>query len=366
MLPSSIDLFGTRIPDSVYMPVGSLLFIIVWMSLGLSLKALIFSRFKAWADKTETKVDDLLIAALNLPVVLLLFCIGLLILIRIGVSTQYISHDQLYHVLLVIGVISVIIFADRLLRGAIVTYADKVEVFRVAGGLVQSTVRAIVLVVGVLVMLGTLGINITPVIASLGVGSLAVALALQPTLENFFAGIQVISDRQIMEGQFVRLESGEEGFVYKINMRSTWLRTSLGNMLVFPNKLLVTTRIMNYHYPNRELDVPVPLSVHYDSDLEKVERVVGQEALALQKEFQGAVKTHEPLLRFTVLADSGVTCNVSLRVEDVTFQGAIRHAFIKRIIARFRAEGIIMPYPTRAIQITQGGLRLPDSNAAAS
>lgn len=348
------------------MPIGSLLFIVVWMTLGLSLRAILFSRFQKWADKTQTKVDDLLISALNLPLVLLLFCSGLLVLIRIGVSTQYISHDQLYHILLITGVVSVIIFADRLLRGAIVTYADKVEVFRVAGGLVQSTVRAIVVVIGVLVMLGTLGINITPLIASLGVGSLAVALALQPTLENFFAGMQVISDRQIMEGQFVRLESGEEGFVHKINMRSTWLRTGAGNMIVFPNKLLVTTRIMNFHYPNKELDVSVPLSVHYGSDLQKVERAVAEEAIALQKEFEGAVKTHVPVLRFNALGESGLTCSVSLRVEDVSFQGAVRHEFLKRVIARFRAENIVIPYPVRYLHISQQGTTLPESNAAAS
>jgi len=346
------------------MPVGSLLFIIVWMILGLSLRSVLFARFQKWADKSETKLDDLLISALNLPVVLLLFCSGVLVLLRIGVSPQSISHDQLYHVLLITAVVSVIIFADRLLCGAIVTYADRVEVFRVAGGLVQSTVRAVVFVVGVLVMLGTLGINITPVIASLGVGSLAVALALRPTLENFFAGIQVISDRQIMEGQFVRLESGEEGFVHKINMRSTWLRTGAGNMIVFPNTLLVTSRITNFHYPTRETEVPVPFSVHYGADLDKVERVVAEEALTLQKEFTGAVKTHVPALRFNLLAESGLTCNIALRVEDVAFQGAIRHAFIKRIVARFRAEGIVMPYPTRTLNLPQEGLPLPKSLAS--
>lgn len=359
MLPRSIDLFGATIPDSIYVPVGSLLFIIVWMTLGLSIKAILFGRFRSWADKTESKLDDLFIEALNLPITLLIFCSGLLVLIRIGVSTNYISHDQLYHVLLITGVISVVIFADRMLRGAIVTYSDRVEVFRVAGGLVQSTVRAAVIVIGVLVMLGTLGINITPVIASLGVGSLAVALALQPTMENFFAGLSVISDRQIMEGQFIRLESGEEGYVHKINMRSTWLRTGAGNMIVFPNKLLVTTRILNYHYPTRELDLPVLFSVHMDSELEKVERVAVEVATAVQKDFAGAVKTHSPALRFLLIAESGINCSVTLKVEDAANQGAIRHDFIKRLISRFRAEGIVMPYPTRTIQLPKDGAKLP-------
>src|ERR1700759_4451084 len=99
---------------------------------------------------------------MNLPIVLLMFASGLLILVRIGVSTQYIPHEELYHILLIVSVVGVVIFADRLLRSAIITYSDQVEVLRVAGGLVQSTVRVIVLLVGGLVLLGTLGINITP------------------------------------------------------------------------------------------------------------------------------------------------------------------------------------------------------------
>lgn len=341
-MPSSIEIFGRNIPDSIYVPVGSLIFILIWMVLGLSLKALLFARFEKWAEKTETKVDDLLISAMNFPMTLLLFCSGLLILIRTGISPQNVTHNQLYHIMLVIGVVSVIIFADRLLRGAIVMYADRFEFLRVAGGLVQSTLRLLVFVTGLLVMLGTLGINITPIVASLGVGSLAVALALRPMLENFFAGMQVISDRQIMEGQFIRLETGEEGFVHKINMRSTWLRTGTGNMIVFPNVLLVTTRIMNYHYPTRETEVAIPLSVQFGSDMQKVERAAVEEALALQKDFPGGVKTYEPKLRFNAVGELGLSCSISLRVEDAAYQGAIRHEFLKRVIARFRTEDIVI------------------------
>lgn len=352
-MPSEINIYGYTFSDKVYLPVGSLLFMLVWMIVGLAIKKVVVSRLRHFAAKTNTHLDDLFLDAMNFPVSMLIFSSGLLVLVRLGVSTDYISHQQLYNLLLIVAILSIVLFADRVLRSAIRVYSEKVEVFRVAGGLVQSCVRGVVLIVGIMVLLGTLGINITPLIASLGVGSLAVALALQPTMENFFAGLQVISDRQIMEGQFVRLESGEEGFVHKINMRSTWLRTPLGNMIVFPNKLLVTTRIMNYNYPERETMVPVLVSVHYDSDMEKVERVVLEVAKQVQSDAENAVRGHEPVFRIASLAESSISVSVGLRVDDVNNAGTLRHEFLKRILKRFKEEKIVIPYPVRALNLAQ-------------
>jgi small-conductance mechanosensitive channel len=359
VLPPEINILGRTFDDSVYIPVGSLVFMFVWMMLGLSLRTILVSRLKHLAKKTDTHLDDLLIDALNLPVAMLVFASGLLVLVRLGVSTDYVSHQQLYNLLLVVAILSIVLFADRVLRSAIRVYSEKVELFRVAGGLVQSCVRGVVLIVGIMVLLGTLGINITPLIASLGVGSLAVALALQPTMENFFAGLQVISDRQIMEGHFIRLESGEEGFVHKINMRSTWLRTPQGNMIVFPNKLLVTTRIMNYNYPEQDTVVSVALNVHCESDMDKVERVVLDIAKQVQQEAENAIRDHEPAFRIVLLADSSITISVALKVDDVNNGGTLRHEFLKRILKRFKEEKIVIPYPVRALNLSQEKSELP-------
>jgi small-conductance mechanosensitive channel len=358
-VPQKTTILGYTFEDNTYLLIAAVVFLIVWMVIGVTLKAIVFSYIKRWTAKTATRIDDLVTDALNFPTTLLIFASGLMVLVRLGISTEYVTHQQLYNALLIVGILSIVLFADRALRGAITTYSDRIEVFRMAGGLVQSCVRAAVLIIGLLVLLGTLGINITPLIASLGVGSLAVALALQPTLENFFAGVQVISDRQIMEGQFIRLESGEEGFVHKINMRSTWLRTLQGNMIAFPNKLLVTTRIMNYHYPEKDVTLPVPLGVHYDSDMAFVEAVTTDVARQVQAEVEGAVRGHEPVFRIQALADSSINFTVGLKLTDTTCQGIVRHEFYKRILARFRKERIVIPYPIRALNVSQEKAEMP-------
>lgn len=358
-MPQKTTILGYTFEDNTYLLIAAAVFLIVWMTVGVTLKSLLFAYIKRWAAKTATRIDDLVLDALGFPLTLLIFASGLLVLVRMGISTEYVTHQQLYHLLLIVGILSIVLFADRVLRGAITTYSDRVEVFRMAGGLVQSCVRAIVLIVGLLVLLGTLGINITPLIASLGVGSLAVALALQPTLENFFAGVQVISDRQIMEGQFIRLESGEEGFVQKINMRTTWLRTPQGNMIVFPNKLLVTSRITNFNYPQQDTALTVPLGVHYDSDMAKVEAICVDIGRQVQAEVEGAVRDFVPLFRITALADSSVNFIVVLRIGDTLSQGLVRHEFYRRILTRFKNEGIVIPYPVRALNLTQEKAELP-------
>ncbi len=197
------------------------------------------------------------------------------------------------------------------------------------------------------------GVSITPVLASLGVGSLAVALALQPTLENLFSGIQLVMDKPIKVGHFVKLESGEEGYVYKIGWRSTWVRMLPNNVVVIPNKVIVDAKVINYYYPQKELAVLVQVGVHYDSDLEQVERVtieVGKETL---KEVEGGVEDFDPFIRYHTFDNFSINFSVILRAKEFVDNYLIKHEFIKRLHKRYAKEGITIPYPINAINYSQ-------------
>lgn len=167
-------------------------------------------------------------------------------------------------------VIAAVFFLDRIITGSINHYSDKSSLLQSSRPIVKGISRSFVFGIGVLVLLGTLGISITPLIASLGIGSLAVALALQPTLENFFSGVQLLVDRPIRVGDFIELDSGEQGFVEKIGWRSTWIKMLPNNTVIMPNSVLSESKIINYFYPSREMPVSVEVGVHYDSDLEHV------------------------------------------------------------------------------------------------
>jgi small-conductance mechanosensitive channel len=209
--------------------------------------------------------------------------------------------------------------------------------------------RVVVWTIGGLVLLDSLGVAITPLLTALGVGGLAVALALQDTLSNLFAGIHILASRKVQPGDFVQLDNGMEGYIQDTNWRSTIIRQLPNNILVVPNATVASSIVTNYHLPEHEISVTVPCSVSYDSDLGHVEMVtieVGQEVM---QEVKGAVAGHEPTVRYSTFGGSGISFNVGLRAADISAQALIIHEFIKRLHARYQKEGIDTSSPSESI-----------------
>lgn len=221
--------------------------------------------------------------------------------------------------------------------------------------LLQNVVRVVIYMSGIMVLLQTLGISVAPALTALGVGGLAVALALQDTLGNLFAGMQIIASHKIRPGHFIRLESGEEGYVTDITWRDTTIRALSNQTIILPNSKLATSTVTNTWVPDPEISVPVPVGIHYDSDLEQVERVTLEVAQAIQQSHPGAAPDHEPTLRYNEFADSSINFKVVLRAKEFSEQFALRHAFIKALHARYRKEQISIPYPIRTVHMVNAG-----------
>jgi small-conductance mechanosensitive channel len=191
------------------------------------------------------------------------------------------------------------------------------------------------------------------------VGGLAVALALQETLANLFAGIHILASRKVQPGDFVSLE-GTEGYVEDVTWRNTTIRSLPNNLVVVPNARLAGATVVNYHRPARELSVLVEVAVAYDSDLERVERLAVEVAREVLADVEGGVGSFEPLVRYHTLGDSGVLFTVILRAREFTDQYLLKHEFVKRLVRCFAEEGIVIPYPHRTIHLgdispTDGG-----------
>jgi small-conductance mechanosensitive channel len=306
------------------------------------------------------RVFPAVVRALSMPLVLFIFASGPIALLAWSPLGEGIRERVNLNILLAaVAILASFLFVDRLLRGLIADYSARVELFRYAGELIKSLSRGLLIVLACLVLLDTLGISITPILASLGIGSLAVALALQPTLENLFAGMQIVLDRPVLPGHFIRLESGEEGYVERIGWRSTWIRMLSGNMIIIPNKQLVDSRVVNYNYPTRELSVTADFGVHLASDLEKVERVAIEVGESVMKSVVGGVPEFKPLVRYTRLGDSSAAFTLILRGQEFVDSYLIKHELIKAIHKRFKEERIRIPYPVRAINLEQEGAQLP-------
>ena len=323
---------------------------LVWVLVLGTVKKIVFAIVNKITSKTANKVDDLLLEALDLPVQLLVYASGVLVAHNLIPKEAGVNFMQALLVgFKIVAIIAVILFIDKFIRGLIVLYAEKIDILRTSGGFAQGFVRIAIFILGGLILLDSCGISVTPIIASLGIGSLAVALALQPTLENFFSGIQLIADKPIQPGQSIRLESGEEGQVMKIGWRSTWICQPNNNTVIIPNKLLVNSRVTNFFYPNPEVVVSVPVGVHYNSDLDKVERVTLEVAREVMKDVDGGIKAFEPVLRFNNLGDFSIQLNVVLRAKDLGASHFVKHEFIKRLTKRYAREGIVIPFPTQTV-----------------
>jgi small-conductance mechanosensitive channel len=347
---SDINLFGVNISAWIIIPVVFL----IWVTVLLAIKKIVFKIIKRVAAKTKTNFDDIFIKSADFPLTLLILASGSAVVERMMPLG---SNNELTNFFIIgfkaVTIVAFVLFFDKFLNALINSYSGQVEILKTSGGVARGFVRILVIGLGFLILLDSFGVSITPVLASLGVGSLAVALALQPTLENFFSGIQLVMDKPIKVGHFIQLDSGEEGYVHKIGWRSTWIRMLPNNMVVMPNKVIVNAKVINYYYPQKELAVLVQVGVHYESDLEHVERVTIEVAKETLQEVPGGVAEFDPFIRYHTFDDFSINFTVILRAKEFVDNYLIKHEFIKRLHKRYAKEGINIPYPIRAINYSQ-------------
>lgn len=214
--------------------------------------------------------------------------------------------------------------------------------------LLTNVVNIFIYAIGILVLLQSYDISITPILTALGVGGMAVALALQDTLANIFSGIYLILSRQIRIGDYIRLDSGQEGMITDITWRFTSIQSSSNNVVVVPNKNISSAIITNYNMPYPEITISIPVGVSYNSDLEYVEAVTLDVARSIMRQYEDEIE-YEPLVRFHTFGESSIDFNVLMRSSKFTNQFILKHEFIKALTKRYRAEGIEIPYPIRTI-----------------
>jgi small-conductance mechanosensitive channel len=351
---------GMILPFWVVLPV----FLLLWFVLGWIFRTVIFAWLERLTKKTNSDVDDILISAASTPIMWMIFVSGSAVVFQFLLTDVYkkMLTPMVPLGLKALSIAAAVLFVDGIISGFLKSYSSKIEFLKISQSLMNGVVHSVVFGLGILILLDSIGISITPIVASLGIGSLAIALALQPTLENLFSGIQLVLDQPIKPGQLIKLESGEEGLVDRVGWRSTWIQLPPNNMVIIPNKMLVNSRVLNYHYPSPDLAFPIEAGVHYSSNLDQVERVTIDVANHVLKSVTGGVKDFNPMVRFHTFAASSINFSVVLRAHDFTDVALLRHEFIKALSLRFAKENIVMPYPITAVNTAQEKALFSHSN----
>ncbi len=213
--------------------------------------------------------------------------------------------------------------------------------------LFEMLTRIVIFTFGVLVILQSLGIAITPLLTALGIGGVSLGLAFQSTLTNFLSGLNLATSNKLRVGDFIQLDSGEEGYVVDIAWRHTILQDIRDNMVVVPNTRILNNVFKNYGLPDQEALIVLEVGISYDTDLEQVEQVALEVANQVMNEVAGGVPDSDPWIRFKEFGYFAITMAVYLRIREYFDHLVVRHEFIKRLHTRFRNENIPMPFPIK-------------------
>ena len=220
--------------------------------------------------------------------------------------------------------------------------------------LLRRISSAVIYGLGGLLVLDLLNININPLVASLGLGGLAVALAIQPTLANLFAGTYVMTEGVINPGDYIELEGGTAGYVVEVGWRSTRIRTWGNNLVVVPNGKFAETIITNYNEPRAAVNVYLTCGVSYDSDLDEVERVSLEVMRDELESNPNAVTDYGAWFAFDSFGDSNVNFWLFVQARDRLGSFYLQSGLIKRLHRRFKELGIVINYPMRTLQFPDG------------
>lgn len=335
-----------------------ILLLVGGVAVGLAVEFLLVRRLRRAARRTGWEWDDVILAALRGMPILWFTLWGGWSALEMGIfaadgeGVNWWGRGQ--RVLEIVFLASLVLVVVRMTGGAIRSASARSDGAIPSPTLVTNLGQILVAALGAIIILQNQGIEITPIITALGIGGLAVALALQDTLGNLFAGVQIILSRQVRPADYIRLDSGEQGYVTDVKGRNTTIRTIPdGNLVIVPNSKLASAVVKNFSLPTRSLWVSIPVGVSYSSNLEQVESVTLEVARQVMEAAELTATGKDPVLLFEGFGESSIDFQLRIHCRDFTEQFSIRHAFIKRLHARYNEEGIVIPFPIRTLDIPE-------------
>jgi small-conductance mechanosensitive channel len=233
-----------------------------------------------------------------------------------------------------LAIVASVIVIQRLAIGGIAAFGRRHATAFSSVSLLVSVVRLGVPAIGALILFQSLGIAIAPIITTLGVGGLAVALALQTTLSHFFAGIQIIAARQMRPGDFIKLDDGSEGYISDITWRTTTVRDLYNNIIVIPNGKLAAATLTNYSLPDQRVLTAVNVTVRHGVSFPKLEQLALDIARSVGK---------DPYVRFQGISDTGIALTTFFTVAGYADQLEAKSLFVRHFYERSTQDGMMLP-----------------------
>lgn len=304
------------------------------------------------AKKTKTNIDDLLVEKTRIPLAILIMLIGARLAAEALQFTEYINNIitkvitslivlTISHVVVVIFNVIIDNWGRKIVAKTESDLDDQLLI------IFHRFTKIVLYILGFMYVLTIWGVQIAPLLASLGIAGLAVALALQSTLSNIFGGISIILDQAVKIGDIVQLEDGTKGRVVKVSLRSTKIVTFDNELITIPNGKLADSKIMDWHQPDKRIRITIKFGVEYGSDANKVKKVV----LDLIKKEDKILKEPAPLVLFDEMADFSLNFSAYFWIENVDDKITVKDIMTTKIYNALRKNKIGIPFPTRTVYI---------------
>ena len=318
------------------------------LAVGITLNKLVSRRIERHVDVEEGTWHYVFIHAMKGVPISLTLVVGLYWIVgTIDIPPQLTKLFS--YVLFTVIILSITRVVARTVNGVVEMRIERSDEKLPKTTLLSTILTVVIYAMGVLVVLQYYGISIAPILTAMGVGGMAVALALQETLANIFSGLHLILSRQLRIDDYIKLSTGEQGRVTDITWRfTTIVPAGESSMVVIPNQKIASSIITNFSLPRRDMAISIPVGVAYDSDLDFVEKVTLEVANEVLARVDENVE-QSPLVRYTEFADSSINFNVILHSSAFDSQFLLKHEFIKALTRRYREEGIDIPYPIRTV-----------------
>jgi len=306
---------------------------------------------KILAGKTKTKLDDVLLDASEIPIIIVLFVLftqyGLNYLV-LPVSLDFWVSEALTVALTFAGIIFAVKFVDDIILHYILPIVEKSEnkLDDQLMPLVRKLLKMIICISGILLVLSNVGYNISALLAGLGIGGLAVALAAKDTVENFIAGILIIIDQPFALGDWIKW-GGQEGIVEEVGIRSTRVRSFGDTLITVPNANIIQSEIENFS-ARRKRQVKATIGLTYDTPVEKV-KLAKEIINDVLNEHHGVV---EPIrISFVEFGSFSLDLRVEYFVREFGFDYYLntKDEVNLMIKERFEKEKIDFAFPTQTI-----------------
>ncbi len=321
----------------------------------------IFSRLFVWiiekiilnvTKKTKTDLDDAIVNKLKAPVSLLLLFIGIkLAIIPLDIHTK--AAEIIYEIIttLIIGTITYGVIG---VVYALIVHWKKEWVHKTKSKiddhlivLLNGIAKYVIGLIGLMFILQAWGVQIGPLLASLGIAGIAVAFALQTTLGNVFGGASLVVDQTIKVGDVIRLETGELGKIVSIGVRSTKILTPENVTLSIPNGKLADSKIQNISSPDLTIRVALDIGVEYGSEPDKVKLIIWQELTSMKD----VLKEPKPQIFFMEMGDFALKFKVFFWIDDLDKKFDATDEATTRIYKALNKSKIGIPFPTRTVYL---------------